>query len=31
MQRRLRLWRQLAGSVLVLALVSLLHPWAIAA
>jgi hypothetical protein len=30
-QRRLRLWRQLAGSVLVLALVGLLQPWAIAA
>jgi len=30
-QRRLRRWRQLAGSVLVLALVSLLQPWAIAA
>jgi hypothetical protein len=31
MRRRLRLWRQLAGSVLVLALVSLLHPWGLAA
>jgi hypothetical protein len=30
LQRRLRLWRQLAGSVLVLALVTLLQPWAIA-
>jgi hypothetical protein len=30
-QRRLRRWRQLAGSVLVLVLVSLLQPWAIAA
>jgi hypothetical protein len=30
-QRRLRLWRQLAGSVLVLALVSLLQPWGLAA
>jgi hypothetical protein len=30
-QRRLRLWRQLAGSVLGLALVSLLQPWALAA
>lgn len=31
MQRRLRLWRQLAGSVLVLALVTLLQPWGLAA
>ena len=31
MQRRLRLWRQLAGSVLVLALVCLLQPWGLAA
>jgi len=30
-QRRLRRWRQLAGSVLGLALVCLLQPWAIAA
>jgi hypothetical protein len=30
-QRRLRRWRQLDGSVLVLALVCLLQPWAIAA
>ena len=30
-QRRLRLWRQLAGGVLVLALVSLLQPWGLAA
>ncbi len=30
-QRRLRLWQQLAGSVLVLALVSLLQPWGLAA
>jgi hypothetical protein len=30
-QRRLRRWRQLAGSVLVLALVCLLQPWALAA
>jgi len=31
MQRRLRLWRQLAGIVLVLALVCLLQPWGLAA
>ena len=31
MQRRLRRWRQLAGSVLVLMLVTLLHPWGLAA
>jgi hypothetical protein len=31
MQRRLRLWRQLAGSVLVLMLVTLLQPWGLAA
>jgi hypothetical protein len=31
MQRRLQRWRQLAGSVLVLALVTLLHPWGLAA
>ena len=31
MRRRLRLWRQLAGTVLVLALVSLLQPWGLAA
>ena len=31
MRRRLRLWRQLAGSVLGLALVSLLQPWGLAA
>jgi hypothetical protein len=30
-QRRLRLWRQLAGSVLVLMLVTLLQPWGLAA
>jgi hypothetical protein len=30
-QRRLRRWRQLAGSVLVLALVCLLQPWGLAA
>ena len=30
-QRQLRLWRQLAGSVLVLLLVTLLQPWGIAA
>jgi hypothetical protein len=30
-QRRLRRWRQLAGSVLGLALVCLLQPWALAA
>jgi hypothetical protein len=30
-QRRLRLWRQLAGSVLVLMLVALLQPWGLAA
>jgi hypothetical protein len=30
-QRRLRRWRQLAGGVLVLALVCLLQPWALAA
>src|SRR5918996_2385527 len=30
-RRRLRLWRQLAGSVLVLALVGLLQPWGLAA
>jgi hypothetical protein len=30
-QRRLRLWRQLAGSVLVLLLVTLLQPWGLAA
>jgi hypothetical protein len=30
-RRRLRLWRQLAGSVLVLALASLLQPWGLAA
>jgi hypothetical protein len=30
-QRRLQRWRQLAGSVLVLALVCLLQPWALAA
>jgi hypothetical protein len=30
-RRRLRLWRQLAGSVLVLALASLLLPWGLAA
>jgi hypothetical protein len=30
-RRRLRLWRQLTGSVLVLALVSLLQPWNLAA
>ena len=30
-RRRLRLWRQLTGSVLVLALVSLLQPWGLAA
>jgi hypothetical protein len=31
MQRRLRLWRQLAGSVLVLMLVTFLQPWGLAA
>ena len=31
MQRRLRLWRQLAGSVLGLMLVTLLQPWGLAA
>jgi hypothetical protein len=31
MRRRLRLWRQLAGSVLVLALVGLLQPWGLSA
>ena len=31
MQRRLRRWRQLAGRVLVLMLVTLLHPWGLAA
>jgi hypothetical protein len=31
MQRRLRLWRQLSGSVLVLMLVTLLQPWGLAA
>jgi hypothetical protein len=30
-QRRLRLWRQLAGSVLVLMLVTFLQPWGLAA
>ena len=30
-RRRLRLWRQLAGSVLVLMLVTLLQPWGLAA
>src|SRR5918992_3821110 len=30
-QRRLRLWRQLAGSVLILMLVTLLQPWGLAA
>jgi hypothetical protein len=30
-QRRLRLWRQLAGSVLMLMLVTLLQPWGLAA
>jgi hypothetical protein len=30
-QRRLRLWRQLAGSVLVLMLVAVLQPWGLAA
>jgi hypothetical protein len=30
-RRRLRLWRQLVGSVLVLALVGLLQPWGLAA
>jgi hypothetical protein len=31
MRRRLRLWRQFAGSVLGLALISLLQPWGLAA
>jgi hypothetical protein len=30
-QRRLRLWRQFAGGVLVLALISLMQPWGLAA